>query len=229
MDSDKLKSYISDFVYGSTDGTITTFAVVSGVAGAALAPSIVIILGLANLIADGFSMGASAYLSMKSERENDARIRLKEKKLIDKEPTLQKTILKQSLKDRKFSESLLKQIIDHLTKDKKRFLSALIAHKHNIHHHDDKSPMSSAVATIISFIVIGTIPLIPYLVSLFRPVNNMFAWSIIFTSIAFVVIGVIKSKVVELSKRRGALELLVVGWLAAGLSYGIGFLLRGLA
>lgn len=63
------KSYISDLVFGASDGIITTFAVVAGVAGAGLAPNIVIILGLANLLADGMSMAAGNYLGEKSEAE----------------------------------------------------------------------------------------------------------------------------------------------------------------
>jgi len=60
--------YLGDIIYGANDGIITTFAVVSSAAGAGLGPAYVIILGIANLIADGFSMGASRYLSIKSEQ-----------------------------------------------------------------------------------------------------------------------------------------------------------------
>ena len=62
-------TYVGDFVFGAIDGSITTFAVVSGVAGAALSANIVIILGLANLLADGFSMAVGNYLSSKSDME----------------------------------------------------------------------------------------------------------------------------------------------------------------
>src|SRR5688572_23299201 len=72
-----MKQYLEDslreFVYGATDGTVTTFAVVAGAAGAGLSSKVIVILGFANLIADGFSMGASAYLSAKSERDLKAR------------------------------------------------------------------------------------------------------------------------------------------------------------
>ena len=63
-----LERYIGEFVYGANDGIVTTFAVVAGVAGAELSATIVIILGLANLIADGISMAASNYLATKSEQ-----------------------------------------------------------------------------------------------------------------------------------------------------------------
>ena len=60
------RSYLKDLVYGGIDGTITTFAVVSGVVGANLDTGIVVILGLANLLADGLSMGVGNYLSIRS-------------------------------------------------------------------------------------------------------------------------------------------------------------------
>lgn len=63
-----LRHYLADLVYGANDGIVTTFAVVSGVAGAGLSPRIVLVLGVANLVADGFSMGASNFLSIRSEQ-----------------------------------------------------------------------------------------------------------------------------------------------------------------
>jgi VIT1/CCC1 family predicted Fe2+/Mn2+ transporter len=60
--------YIGDFVYGANDGIVTTFAVVAGATGAFLPQGVIIILGLANLFADGFSMGASNYLALRSQK-----------------------------------------------------------------------------------------------------------------------------------------------------------------
>lgn len=65
----KFEQYLGEFVYGAIDGTVTTFAVVAAAAGAGLNSTVIIILGLANLVGDGFSMGASAYLAAKSERD----------------------------------------------------------------------------------------------------------------------------------------------------------------
>ena len=64
-----LRHYLSDLVYGANDGLITTFAVAAGVAGAALPARVVLILGFANLLADGFSMGASNVLSIRSKED----------------------------------------------------------------------------------------------------------------------------------------------------------------
>lgn len=64
----RTEKYLGQIVYGGIDGIVTTFAVVAASVGAGLSSSIIIVLGLANLVADGFSMGISAYLSAKSER-----------------------------------------------------------------------------------------------------------------------------------------------------------------
>lgn len=65
----RLEESLGEFVYGAIDGTVTTFAVVAGAAGAGLSSAVIVVLGFANLFADGFSMGASAYLSAKSKRD----------------------------------------------------------------------------------------------------------------------------------------------------------------
>src|SRR3989338_11549687 len=64
-------SYLAEFVYGATDGTITTFAIIAGAVGASLGSGVILILGFANLLADGFSMAVSNYLSTKSQRDLD--------------------------------------------------------------------------------------------------------------------------------------------------------------
>lgn len=65
----RFEEYLGEFVYGAIDGTVTTFAVVAAAVGAGLDSSIIVILGLANLIGDGFSMGAGAYLAAQSKRD----------------------------------------------------------------------------------------------------------------------------------------------------------------
>ena len=66
---------LRDSVYGAIDGTVTTFAIVAGVAGAGLSPFVIVALGLANVLADGFSMAAANYSGTKAELDNMRRIR----------------------------------------------------------------------------------------------------------------------------------------------------------
>lgn len=67
----KIYLYLGEFVYGGIDGTITTFAVVAGSVGAGLNTNVIVILGFANLLADGFAMSIGAYLSANSERDKN--------------------------------------------------------------------------------------------------------------------------------------------------------------
>ncbi|HFD2274735.1 TPA: VIT1/CCC1 transporter family protein, partial [Legionella pneumophila] len=60
------QNYLRDWIYGGIDGVVTTFAIVSGVVGGQLSSLVILILGFANLLADGFSMAASNYLGTKS-------------------------------------------------------------------------------------------------------------------------------------------------------------------
>ena len=69
MKRDVKRKYLPEFVYGGMDGAITTFAIISGIVGASLGSAIVLILGFANLFADGFSMAVSNYFSVKSRNE----------------------------------------------------------------------------------------------------------------------------------------------------------------
>ncbi len=76
------QSHLRDFIYGGIDGAVTTFAVVAGVAGAGLSASVVIILGVANLIADGFSMAVSNYAATRAELQKRALARAEEEQEI---------------------------------------------------------------------------------------------------------------------------------------------------
>ena len=77
------KRYLPEFVYGSIDGTITTFAIVAGSFGASLNSAIILILGFANLFADGFSMAVSNYLSTKSQKDLDIKDKREQKNPIE--------------------------------------------------------------------------------------------------------------------------------------------------
>ena len=82
----KSGQYLKDIVYGANDGIITTFAIVAGVAGAGLGSKVIVLLGFANLLADGFSMAASNYLGICAATYQLAGGPLRKRKLIDHAP-----------------------------------------------------------------------------------------------------------------------------------------------
>ena len=102
-----MKWTIEDFVYGATDGAVTTFAIVAGVVGASLSPSIVIILGFANLFADGFSMAVGNYLSTRSKIEYIERERNRQNKEVQDRPENKISEIKNIYSEKGFKDELL--------------------------------------------------------------------------------------------------------------------------
>jgi len=228
MDKEKLKSYVADFVYGATDGTVTTFAVVSGVAGAGLSPSIVIILGLANLFADGFSMGISSYLAGKSRREYYERLKGIEAQHIKKNPYHERALIREMFWKRGFRGSLLDKIVSKITGKKENWIDMLMSKEHGV-IDESSSPLQDAVATFSAFVTIGSISLLPFIYALFRPIEHAFLLSTIFTGLTFLLVGAAKGMIVKRNVMLSALEMFFIGGIAAALSYGVGFALQGLA
>ena len=102
---------LEDFVYGATDGAVTTFAVVAGVTGASLSPSIVLILGFANLLADGLSMAVGNYLAAKTRLEYIERARRREEWEIDNLVEQEKQEIRDIYAKKGFKEELLEEIV----------------------------------------------------------------------------------------------------------------------
>ena len=166
-------TYLKEFVYGGIDGSVTTFAVVAGATGARMDTGIIIILGFANLIADGFSMSVGNYLSEKSDLETNNR-----------------------------SSDVKKQL----------------------------SPFRTAVATFVSFIIMGFIPLLVYVYSYLNGTkpDNLFPYSCFLTGASFLLIGFLRSYVAKNSIIRSMLETLLLGGIAAILAYYAGSILENM-
>jgi VIT1/CCC1 family predicted Fe2+/Mn2+ transporter len=221
--------YIGDLVYGGLDGIVTTFAVVSGVAGADLGSHVVLILGLANLFADGFSMATGAYLSSKSEQEYYDREKERESWEVDHFPEGEKAELHEVYRSRGYEEEDATRLVEIQTKTRERWVNAMMIDELGL-LPDEKSPLTSALATFLSFVVAGSVPLVIYLAGLVLPVpaGVAFPVSIGLSAVALFGLGAAKVMVTELNLLRSGLEMLFVGGLAAVVAYVVGALLKGL-
>jgi VIT1/CCC1 family predicted Fe2+/Mn2+ transporter len=146
-----LRHYLPQMVYWAVDGTVTTFAVVAGATGGDLSNKTIIILGLANLFADGASMSISAYLAAKSEKMGK------------------------------------------------------------------KTPLSIALWTLVAFVIVWFIPLVPYVFDI-----GTFQLSCLMTGIAFAGIGILKGYLSKTSAIASGVQTLALGAIAAFIAYGVG-------
>ncbi len=222
----KLQEYIREFVYGGIDGAVTTFAVVAGGFGADLDPGIIIILGFANLLADGFSMSVGAYLSAKSDKENYKKHESLEYWEIEHLPEIEREEITDIYRAKGFKGDLLEKVVDQITSDKDLWVAEMMKDELNL-MEETKSPFKIGVATFVSFLIVGFIPLLVYLWTFFYPSTiNIFFWTSVLTGLAFVVIGALKSLVNQTSPIKSIAETVALGLLAAVVAYYVGDILE---
>lgn len=228
--NDAVSRYLPDFVYGGIDGSVTTFAVVAGVAGASLSPSIVLILGFANLFADGFSMAVGNYLSSKSKKEYAEKIRRSEEHSVIHIPEEETEEIRDIFSQKGFSGQKLDEAVEIITSNQEVWVDTMMKDEFGI-IEDHTSPLKNALVTFISFNIIGFIPLLAYVLSYFSDAfkSHTFFISVILTSISFLIVGSVKGRVIGQRRLLSALETLFIGGAAAVIAYLIGYLLKELA
>lgn len=222
----KLQEYLREFVYGGIDGAVTTFAVVAGGFGANLDPGILIILGFANLLADGFSMSVGAFLSAKSEQDNFTKHEKIEYWEIENLPEIEREEIADIYRAKGFKGELLEKVVDQICSNKDLWVAEMMKDELNM-MRDGKSPFKIGLATLISFILVGFIPLMVYLWDFFFPTElNIFLWTSILTGVAFMIVGWLKGVVNQTSAFRSISETVGLGLLAAVVAYYVGDVLE---
>jgi len=214
-------SYLKDWIYGGIDGTVTTFAVVAGVIGAELGTKVILILGLANLLADGFSMAAGNYSGVKAEIEDYERIKEIERRHIETVPEGEREELRQILAAKGLEGEVLEGAVRSISSDEECWIDIMLVEEYGLSKITG-SPFTAAMSTFISFCLCGAIPLLSFLTG--SP--NAFQISIVLTGLVFFIIGSLKS-VWSLNKwwYSGA-ETLLIGGIAASVAYYVGVLLK---
>ena len=165
----QIARYLPQFVYGATDGIVTTFAIVAGAAGANLSPIAILAIGIASVLADGYSMGISSYLSKQSEED------------------------------------------------------------HSITTYNHKSPMSIGIATFLSFVIMGMIPIIPFMIpNKIISFQNEKVISLILALLAFFSVGFVKGTVrKDIHPVQSGFQTFIIGLSAAIVAYLTGYYVGG--
>ena len=215
---------ISDAVLGGIDGCVTTFAVVSGAVGAGFPPSVALVLGFANLFADGFSMAISNYESIKAQQEFVDGIRQTEEEHIEKVPDGEREEIRQIFQQKGFSGETLEQIINIITCDRHLWIETMLTEEHGV-LKSSPNAWKSAATTFGAFLGVGAVPLIPFLVPDLE-IQLQFVLSSALAGIMFFSIGMLKSLLFARPAIISGLRTLLTGSTAAALAYVTGYLLR---
>jgi VIT1/CCC1 family predicted Fe2+/Mn2+ transporter len=221
--------FIREFVYGGVDGGVTTFAVVAGATGAHFDSIVIIILGLANLVADGFSMSVGSYLSVKSQLENYRKFQRYEEWGVNNIPEVEREEIKSIYYDKGLRGKLLEKVVNVITSDKDVWVEEMMQGEFNL-TPEKNSPLSASTYTFISFVLIGMIPLIPFLFPAFAELMGISSFNLtcMMTGLAFILIGVVKSHVNQTSRLWAIIETLALGAAAALIAYYAGYFLESM-
>lgn len=208
---------LRDLVYGAIDGAVTTFAIVAGVAGAGLSPFVIVALGLANVLADGFSMAAGNYSATKAERDNRARLREVEERHIRLYPDGERAELRAILAQKGLSGETLEEAVTQIAHNRRIWIDTMLEGEYGIGAVEEH-PIRAALVTFGAFLVAGTVPLLPFLLGL----PEAFALASVLVAVTFFGIGSLKSIWSLAPWWRSGLETLVIGGVAAGIAYWVG-------
>jgi VIT1/CCC1 family predicted Fe2+/Mn2+ transporter len=211
------------------DGIITTFAVASGVAGAGLSSGVVLVLGAANLAADGFSMAVGNYLGTAAQREFMERLRRIEEQHIDDYPEGELEEVRQIFAAKGLTGDNLEQVVSAIASDRKRWIDTMIREEYGL-STESVSPWNAAMVTFLAFVALGALPLAAFIVEFLSPgtAGDPYLTASVITATAFFIVGAIKGRFVARPWYWSGLETLAVGGAASVIAYLTGILLQGL-
>ena len=218
-------SWIGDAIYGLNDGLGSVFGVVSGMAGAAgkaaNGSQVVLAAGLIAMLASALSMGSSAFMASKSEREvYEAEIG-RERHEIEQSPDHEKEELQLLYQLKGFSEKEARNMADHIATQPELFLKTMAHEELGLSERNFPNPWTGAFSAALSTAVGGIIPVIPFF--FIKGIPAVIAAAIIGMGAHFAV-GAAKSIVTARSWWAGELEMTLVGFLCGGVAYALGLL-----
>lgn len=226
-----LRNYVRDLVLGFNDGVVSVYAVTAGVAGAALATGDILLTGVAASVAGALSMGAGEYISTKSQAEFYRAERSREEEHLAKWPHLERQELRESFEAKGIEPPLLDQVVDALSANREKFLDYMMRDEFGVGKESERSPLRAAFIVMGAFLLGALCPVLPFA---FADASVALTWrspAVLWSSglslAGLFLAGVARAKASRLPSLRAGAEMVGIGLLAAGITYGIGVLVGG--
>jgi VIT1/CCC1 family predicted Fe2+/Mn2+ transporter len=206
-------------VFGANDGLVSNLALVMGVAGADPAPSVIVLAGVAGLLAGAFSMGVGEYISVRSQRELlDYQIAFQRKQLRE-EPDQERRILHRAYVGRGFTEEQAAMFVDAVFTDDEHAVRQLIFEEVGLDERSIGSPLAAALGSFAAFGAGAFVPLLPYLIA---QGAAAFTASLVLSLVALAVLGVGISRLTRRPALFSALRQVALGGIAAAVTFAVG-------
>lgn len=222
--------YFKEIIYGGIDGIVTTFAVVAGFAGASMTTDltvqvsflVVLLFGLANLFADAASMGLGNFLSVRSEKDLYNAKRAVEKKQVmeNKDAEMAETI--NIMVSKGFSIEQAESLAHIYKTNHEYWVDFMMQHDLEMSDPRGENEVMTGLATFLSFLVFGAIPLLPFMLQSEGSALLAFIFSSVGTLAALIALGLLKWRVIGTKLVPSLTEVVLVGGTAAVLAYIVG-------
>lgn len=215
----RANSVLRPIVFGANDGLVSNLALVMGVAGANPEPGIIVLAGVAGLIAGAFSMGVGEYISVQSQRELlDYQVAFQRKQLREA-PEQERRILMNLYTERGFTDEEAEAFVDIVFSEPDHAVRLLIFEEVGLDARSIGSPLAAAAGSFVAFVSGAFIPLLPYLLAAGSPA---FTASLLVSLAALAVLG---TGIATLTRRPawyGAIRQVLLGGVAAAVTYAVG-------
>ncbi len=215
----KANSVLRPIVFGANDGLVSNLALVMGVAGANPEPAIIVLAGIAGLLAGAFSMGVGEYISVQSQRELlDFQIAFQRKQLREA-PEQERTILKRLYTERGFTPERAEEFTTAVFDDEEHAVRLLIFEEVGLDARSIGSPMAAAGGSFVAFTAGALIPLVPFLLAS----GSLAFWGSI--GVSLIALAILGTGIATLTRRPipyAALRQMALGGIAAAVTYAVG-------
>jgi len=221
-----LGDYIKSIIYGGLDGIITTFAIVAGISGANMPSNVVLVLGFANLMADGLSMGIGDYLSERSELDFIQSERDREQWEFSNFRDGELAEMMEIYVEKGISVEDAELILNTMAKYPRFFIDHMMVQELSLFPvSGDEQPIKGGVVTFSSFLLFGSVPLLSFVLLSsweLKPILGMdpkMVLSGIMSVVTLFVLGVVKAKITKTAMFKSGCIIMFNGVLAAGAAY----------
>ncbi|MER3481446.1 MAG: iron transporter [Meiothermus sp.] len=217
---------VRDIVIGMSDGLTVPFALAAGLSGAVDSSFVVLIAGIAEVVAGSIAMGLGGYLAARGEADHYQAELERERREVRELPQAEAEEVRQVFRDYGLEGQPLEQATQAIIAKPEVWVDFMMKEELGLERPDPRRALRSALTIGGSYVVGGAIPLLPYALRL--PLSSALIWSVVVTLAALLVFGAVKARFTGISPFRGAWQTALVGGLAAGAAYLLAGLISGL-